>query len=89
MLEPAALGIPVVTGPHLFNFLEISQTLRETDALRVISNADALATTVRTLLLDPLQRTAAGEHGRMLVERNRGGLDRLLTGLRPFLDADG
>ena len=32
MLEPAALGIPVVTGPNVFNFTEISELLIEAGA---------------------------------------------------------
>ena len=39
LLEPAALGKPVLSGPHLFNFLEIAAQLREAGALSEVENA--------------------------------------------------
>src|SRR5690606_37470939 len=35
LLEPAAVGTPAVTGPHLHNFAEISARMKEAGALRV------------------------------------------------------
>lgn len=43
LLEPAALGKPVLSGPHLFNFLEIAAQLREAGALNEVENAGQLA----------------------------------------------
>jgi 3-deoxy-D-manno-octulosonic-acid transferase len=34
LLEPAALAKPVLSGPHLFNFLEIAAQLRDAGALQ-------------------------------------------------------
>ncbi len=39
LLEPAALAKPVLSGPHLFNFLEIAAMLRNAGALQEISAA--------------------------------------------------
>lgn len=77
MLEAAALGVPVILGPHLFNFSEASRLLLERDAARSVSNADELADTVLDLLRNPNSRHALGERGREVVEENRGALDRL------------
>ncbi|HBX57079.1 MAG TPA: 3-deoxy-D-manno-octulosonic acid transferase, partial [Pseudomonas sp.] len=41
LLEPAALGKPVLSGPHLFNFLEIAAQLREAGALLEVGDATA------------------------------------------------
>jgi 3-deoxy-D-manno-octulosonic-acid transferase len=86
MLEPAALGLPVITGPHLFNFTEIAQSLTEAGGMFIIHDAEELAADVERLFRDPLQRTQAGDKGRELVEHNRGTVDRLLNVLETYLE---
>jgi len=85
MLEPAALGKPVLFGPHRFNFAEISQLLIDHGAAEEINNADELAGLVTTLLQSSNRRQQMGEQGRRVVEQNRGALDRLLAGIRVYL----
>lgn len=89
LLEPAALGLPVVTGPHLFNFAEIGRRLAEIGAARQVSGVRELGRVVADLLDDGNLRHAAGEAGRQFVEDNRGALQRLLTVLGPHLPANG
>ncbi len=85
MLEPAALGVPAVFGPHLFNFSDISRDLLEAGAARRIENSEQLAVVVGELLGDAALRAEMGEAGRRLVEANRGALERLLRLLRDYL----
>src|SRR5690606_28777074 len=47
LLEPVALGKPVLSGPHLFNFQEISERLRDAGDLLEVADADALAAVLR------------------------------------------
>ncbi len=77
VLEPAALGRPVVTGMSNFNFLEISRALEQAGGLIAVQNESGLANTVSILLQDPARRELMGAAGRKLVEDNRGALDRL------------
>ncbi len=77
MLEPAALGVPVVFGPYNFNFAAISELLLEADAAVMVHHADKLATVVEAWLSDASERSRIGENGRRVVEQNRGALDRL------------
>ena len=79
LLEPAALGIPVITGPHTFNFADISRMLLQADAARQVDNAAELAAAVITLLQNDTLRRAMGEKGRDLVEQNRGALAKLIA----------
>jgi len=72
VLEPAALGVPIVTGPHLFNFEEIAARLREVAALEIGADADALAGIVSRWLEDSDRRDAAGRAGSDIVARNKG-----------------
>lgn len=78
MLEPAALGLPVILGPYVYNFAEISARLCEVGAARRVRDARELAEVVVDLLQDANLRHSIGETGRSFVERNRGALDRLM-----------
>jgi 3-deoxy-D-manno-octulosonic-acid transferase len=78
VLEPALLGLPVLFGPHMFNFTEASQRLLEAEAAWQVTDAAALATAVDRLLADPELRRTIGQRGRAVVERHRGALAALL-----------
>jgi 3-deoxy-D-manno-octulosonic-acid transferase len=78
LLEPAALGIPVVTGPHVFNFTEICDLLLAADACRKVESVAGLERVVREWLGDANARHRVGEQGRRVVERNRGALASVL-----------
>lgn len=79
LLEPAAVGTAMVTGPHLHNFVEISKRLREAQALEVREDGDGVAAALATLLQDETRRTAMAGAGRRLVEEGRGALQRTLA----------
>jgi len=80
MLEPAALGIPVVYGPHVHDVAEISERLSEAGAGRRVEDSDGLATAVVDYMLDANLRHVAGQRGREFVKQNRGAL-KLVMGL--------
>lgn len=86
MLEPASLGVPILTGPHYFNFNEISELLQQAGAAWVVANAPALAEQVQNLMGDAELRYHAGEKGRAVVRQNGGGIEQLLPLLQPYLD---
>lgn len=79
MIEPAAWGVPVLTGPHLFNFSEASQLLLEGGAMQICDSADQMAEQVVELLQNQVQRTEMGNAAQRIAEANRGALDRLLN----------
>ena len=85
MLEPAALEIPVVLGPYLFNFAEISRMMLERGAARQVRNALSLADTALELLRDANLRHNMGQKGKRVVDENRGALDRLMKLLERFV----
>ncbi len=78
LLEPAALGLPVICGPHTQNAPQVAQLLREAGALRVVEDEASLAAALEGLLQDVEARIAAGEAGRAVVESNRGAVARCL-----------
>ncbi|MCD9029700.1 lipid IV(A) 3-deoxy-D-manno-octulosonic acid transferase [Luteimonas sp. BDR2-5] len=87
LLEPAALGVAIVTGPHLQNFTDIARQLERVGALRIGADADAVHAHLAELLADPAARTAAGEAGRALFTAGRGALARTLALVEPDLPA--
>lgn len=85
LLEPAALAKPVLSGPHLFNFLEIAAMLRQADALIEVDDAAGLAVAVRQLIELPQDAHRIGAAGLAVMQANQGALERLLAGLAKLL----
>ena len=81
LLEPAALAKPVLSGPHLFNFLEIAALLREAGALQEVGDARGLAVAVQRLFELPRDAQKMAEAGLKVMRANQGALKRLLDGL--------
>jgi 3-deoxy-D-manno-octulosonic-acid transferase len=81
LLEPAALAKPVLSGPHLFNFLEIAAQLRSAGALQEVEDAEGLALAVQRLFELPRDAQRMAEAGLQVMRRNQGALQRLLDGL--------
>lgn len=77
VLEPAALGLPVLFGPQMHNFIAARDLLLDAQAAIEIS-ADTLAPQLRALFDDPARRAQLGSAGRAVVAANRGALQRLL-----------
>jgi 3-deoxy-D-manno-octulosonic-acid transferase len=85
LLEPAALAKPVISGPHLFNFLDIAAQLREAGALAEVDDAEGLAVEVQRLFELPRDAQRMAEAGLAVMRRNQGALQRLLEGLDRLL----
>jgi 3-deoxy-D-manno-octulosonic-acid transferase len=86
LLEPAALGLPVLTGPHYFNNREIALLLLQRGAALQVADARELALVLQRLLHDPAERQRIGAQGQQIVESNRGSLARLLALIEPCLE---
>jgi 3-deoxy-D-manno-octulosonic-acid transferase len=79
MLEPAALGVPVVTGPHVFNFVEICELLLQAGACEKVADTDGLLHTLGRWLGDANERHRVGQRGKEVVEKNRGALQAVMA----------
>lgn len=84
-IEPAAAGVPMLLGPHTFNFETVTDSLIEAGAARRITDAPTLAAGVLSFLESAELRRSAGRRGRELVERNRGAVGRMVSLLAPYL----
>ncbi len=82
MLEPAVLHKPVVTGPLLFDFLEISQLLLDAKGMVIAQNAEELAIIIERFFAETDYRVTTGENAYKVVEANRGALQKQLELIR-------
>ena len=79
VLEPAAAGVPVLFGPHMFNFEQARSVLLDAGAARQLTVEAQLAPALAELLGDPPLRKEMGRAGRAVMAANRGALQRLLA----------
>lgn len=85
LLEPAAVGVPVITGPHGFNALEIAERFVDEKACRLVDGPDKLAAIVAELLRDEAAAAELVGNASRILEKNRGALARLLDLVRPLI----
>jgi 3-deoxy-D-manno-octulosonic-acid transferase len=81
MIEPAAWGVPILTGPHLFNFSDVSQLLIRGGGMKVCDSDTSLAAECLGLLQNAGHRQAMGEAAQQVAEANRGALLKLLAAI--------
>ncbi|MEO5829980.1 MAG: lipid IV(A) 3-deoxy-D-manno-octulosonic acid transferase [Rhodanobacter sp.] len=78
VLEPAALSVPVLVGPHTFNFDEITHSLIEQGGAMRVAEARQLGPEVLRLLLDAPTRQRMGRDAQRVFERERGAVQRIM-----------
>ncbi len=74
--EPAALGLPVVFGPHMENFRDLTAQLLASNAAIQVSETKSLVTAVHTLLSDPNERTVMGARAKETLTPHQGATAR-------------
>ncbi len=89
LLEPAALGLPIVTGPYLFNMEDIADMFSSVGASLLVHNSIELARTLRDLFANRETAESIGNRGREIVRQNRGALGRFLLLLQPLMKGMG
>jgi 3-deoxy-D-manno-octulosonic-acid transferase len=77
-LEAAVWGVPVVSGPSMFNFEAVNTLLIEAGAMVKLTGPQQLGRCLQELLDDPPHRVAMGKAGQQVVAANRGTRKRLL-----------
>ena len=85
LIEPAALGKPVLIGPHTFNFAVVTEdALAAGGALRVADAAELMAQAAR-LLGDAAARADMGRRALAFANQHRGATARTVALLAPLL----
>lgn len=70
-LEAAAHAIPVLMGPHTFNFKDICARLEQASGLITVTDATTLAKEVSSLLTDADYRSFYGRHAVEVLYQNQ------------------
>ncbi len=86
LLEPAALGLPILTGPNNSNSEEAARRLIAAGAIEVVHNPQELADAVSALFAAPETRARMGAAGRAFVAANKGALTKLLGVVVPLIE---
>ena len=84
-LEAAALGLPVIVGPHTENFAEITDDLIRNGAAIRVSDANQLANQLINLLGDSEKRHAMGNAGKQMLAQGRGALRSTLEAVERLI----
>lgn len=78
LLEPVAMGVPVLTGPYYDNAVDVADMLIAAGAVRRVMDAQALGDRVAELVGDGSARADQAAAGWRVIEANRGAVDRLV-----------
>ena len=87
ILEAAQFACPVVVGPYMQNFRDITHAFRAAGALRQVASGAELFPAIEQLFDDPVAAAAMGQAGRRLLEANRGATERVLEAVAALLPA--
>ena len=84
-LEAARLGTAIVTGPHVFNLLDIYTPLFTAKGAEIVHDTGELAAAVRRLLGDRALATRQAAIAADVARAGSGALDASLAALSPLL----
>ena len=82
LLEACAVGVPVIVGPHTFNFEEATRGAIEAGAAKRVSDVAELGRSIDSLLRDPELRRAMSQAGKRFTDAHRGATQRTLELLK-------
>lgn len=85
LLEPAAMGLPLISGSHLFNFKEIFKLLNDRQAIIIINTTEELTQTVTHLWSNPSLCQQMSHHAREVVQENKGALSKQVEFISKWL----
>lgn len=78
ILEPAAFGKAILTGPHVFNFAEMSSLFVDAGAMQIVEHQDALEQAIHHLIVHADLRQEMGKKAKDVMHANRGALAKQL-----------
>ena len=88
VLEPIALGLPVLCGPYMQNFASITQELLAHQALYQAQTVQDLVDKLIEWQKKPEQGQLQAKHASDVLQSNRGALDRYHAAIMTILDSN-
>lgn len=86
MIEPAALGKPIIVGKFTHNFADAMSRFRAANAIVEVTNEEELKSAVARLLEDPAEAQSLGQRAADVVRENQGATDRNARIILEMLD---
>ena len=85
LIEALAAGVPVIVGPHMYNFAEATELALQSSAAIQVADAGAAMASAIDLLASDDKRRRMGEAGKALCNAHRGSTARHLAACRRLL----
>lgn len=82
VLEPAALGVPVITGPSYYNFKEIVEMMQVKSLISIVNNTDQLAQSITVLFEDRSLRNTLQNDMTQFYDINSGTIAKTLNAVK-------
>ncbi|EKL9828104.1 lipid IV(A) 3-deoxy-D-manno-octulosonic acid transferase [Vibrio alginolyticus] len=79
VLEPAALGVPIINGPSFFNFKEIVHEMKQNSLIKIVKNEDELARAIVALIKNVAAHERITSELAHFMLANSGSLQRTTT----------
>ncbi len=88
LLQALAYGLPVVHGPYMQNFRDISAICMERGLSFIAKDANELATTLHRILSDAELRETVRDTAQKVIAENSGASQRMFDALRAMMSTD-
>ena len=85
ILEPAVLGKPILFGPYMFNFRDISELFLENNAAIMVQDRAGLKNKLLSLLKSPAEMASLGKRAKELMRQNEGATLRSAQYIRKII----
>ena len=72
LMEPLAQGVPVVHGPHIENFRQVAEELKQNELAYPVTNAEEMKTVMNSLLPDASKRAEFTKQASAWIESHQG-----------------
>ena len=85
-IEPGALGLPILAGPHVFNFEAVCEQLVASGGMEIVQGEAMLLAALKHLMADPANARECGQSAMNEVNASKGAVSRVVDYLAPLLD---
>jgi 3-deoxy-D-manno-octulosonic-acid transferase len=87
LIEACAVGVPVVVGPHTFNFAQATEDAVAAGAAARVVDATAVIETMIGIVRDRPRRVAMSQAALRFANQHRGATARTVARVVPLIDA--
>lgn len=85
LIEAAAMGVPTILGPHMFNFTQVAQAAVLADAAVQLKEVSELHDMIAALAKDKVKVRTMAEAAKGFTLQHRGTTERLMMAIAPLL----